>query len=200
MAQNPVTAYSLPLRDRPSRLLNNGRLARVFALAAVGMLAAGVARSETVQIDFPPGWTVTELVAPSVDGQPVPGGRRRAMLLGADGKPQAAIELTTMPQKADTAPVLATAMHIATSTASKLSQDAGLNDVCEEPKSLQVSGKAGLRTECTISRADKVILRQTLVLSITGDNTLSLSYSAPAGLFEADAALFEHALASLRIN
>ena len=164
------------------------------------MLSTTVAHAETVRIAFPSGWVVTEMAPPLLDGKPVLGNRRRAVLSAASGKPMAAIELTILPQTSDRSHQLTAVMQQTQQTAISVYRKASLDDICDTPASLRVAGKDGLRTACAIRRGEKLLLRQEFVVWITANDLLSLSYSAPIGPFAVNARLFEQTLGSVRLE
>ena len=105
-------------------------------------------------VTFPPGWTVSDLPGPTVDGHVTPGGRRRAVLPDAGGKLVAVIELTeeqlTGGQVADLPEVVSTARETMVTDYTA----AGLDDRCADPVPVRAGRWDGMQLDCTVFRHD----------------------------------------------
>ena len=167
--------------------------------AVVVALSPGPARAERLAVTFPSGWTVSELPAPVVDGQAVPGDRRRAILLGADSKVAAVIELTELPRKESVIDPLPKLLQTAQDTAVADYAAANMDDRCMGPVPVQAGARDGLQIDCTVFRDKVPVLHQVIALWTTAAGYYSLSYSAPPASGETGHAEFAQVLATVGV-
>lgn len=163
------------------------------------MLSAGVAWAEQVAVAFPPGWTVSELAGPTVDGHVTPGSRRRAILSGPDGKLLAAIELTETPGAGASEQMLPAVAQVAQETAVAGYAKAGLKDRCASAAPVKAGSWNALQLDCTVSREAEPVLHQVIAMWATAGGFCSLSYTAPASSGQMGQTEFGQVLASVRV-
>ncbi len=173
---------------------------RLACMAAVLLALPIAARAESIMVAMPPGWTVTTLAAPSLDGSTVAGSRRRAILPGPAGQPAAAIELIELPQDADLTAKLAATMQDALDQAASDFAEHKLENRCRRPEPARVAGQPALRADCTLWRGDQPLLRQAIVMFLTQRGLYSLSYSAAATGYDAYQVDFDRVLGSVRLE
>ena len=167
-------------------------------LVGLGVMPfAGVAWAEQVAIAFPPGWTVSGLAGPTVDGHVTPGDRRRAILPGPDGKPLAAIELTEIPGAEARRQPLADIVRIAQDTATADYAKAGLQNRCAAPAPVRAGTWDALQIDCTVSRGEEPVLHQVIAMWAMPGGFYSLSYTAPTRSGQAGQAEFRQVLGSI---
>ena len=169
-------------------------------LALLLLLAVPLsAHADTVDVDFPDGWTVTNRPLPATGGRPLPGTRHTAMKRTPTAV-EAAIELTEMPQASGLDGKLPIVIEAALDEIRTGAKSHGMTLACGPVEPATVAGHTGLRAECTIDKDGTTVVRQRLLLWNTATALYSLTYTASPATYDANAPAFTETLESIRTD
>ncbi|WP_342361960.1 DUF4946 domain-containing protein [Terrarubrum flagellatum] len=154
-------------------------IAQTGAVIAAFLLPAS-ARAAEVSVDWPAGWTVSKLAAPSGSE----GYRLRAILPGTNNKPLAVIELTVLKRITSGNFNLPVEFHKVQDAMQQGFAQLNATVSCTASSQTSFGGLDALETTCTAGKDGANFVKQVIDIGGGSEHAYSLTYSASPNGFD----------------